>query len=276
MDDFAEQARFWRIPEGNCELLAARYSNQTFGRHCHERYAFGAITDGVEKLYYRGAHHLGTAGSLVTISPGEIHDGRPADDGGWRYRMLYVDTAWLNDQVLQDRVPGDHVHLFQQAFTSDRPLARYFLHVHQRIETSADSLERESLLLELLATLFQRQRVLGDSQVARERHAVRQIRQTLEREFERNISLEELGRLVGMDALYLIRVFKKEVGVAPHSYLIQQRIAQVQRLLRSGMGLADAALACGFCDQSHMTKAFKKVVGVTPRSFRAGLPTSID
>lgn len=54
-------SRFQRIPEGGCELLSARYSQQHFGRHSHDLYAFGVITHGVEKLYYRGAHHLGTA-----------------------------------------------------------------------------------------------------------------------------------------------------------------------------------------------------------------------
>ncbi|MCS5514726.1 AraC family ligand binding domain-containing protein [Pseudomonas qingdaonensis] len=70
-------SRFWRVPEGGCELLAARYSARAFGRHSHERYAVGVIGAGVEKLFYRGTQHLGTAGSIVTLTPGEMHDGVP-------------------------------------------------------------------------------------------------------------------------------------------------------------------------------------------------------
>ena len=62
-------SRFWRVPEGGCELLAARYSARAFGRHSHERYAVGVIGAGVEKLFYRGTQHLGTAGSIVTLTP---------------------------------------------------------------------------------------------------------------------------------------------------------------------------------------------------------------
>ena len=85
---------------------------------------------------------------------------------------------------------------------------------------------------------------------------------------DRHIPLEELAQLVDMDPLYLIRVFKKTVGVSPHSYQIQKRVAQVQNLLRTGASLAEASFSCGFFDQSHMTRAFKKVVGITPGSFR--------
>lgn len=66
----------------------------------------------------------------------------------------------------------------------------------------------------------------------------------------------------------MIRVFKNQLGISPHSYQIQNRVAQVQKLLRSGASLAQASLSCGFFDQSHMARAFKKVVGVTPGSFR--------
>ena len=75
---------------------------------------------------------------------------------------------------------------------------------------------------------------------------------------------------MALDPLYMIRVFKKSVGVSPHSYQIQRRVAHVQQLLRGGVSIAEASLRCGFFDQSHMTRAFKKVVGVTPGSFRKG------
>ncbi|MNG37101.1 HTH-type transcriptional activator RhaR [compost metagenome] len=65
-------------------------------------------------------------------------------------------------------------------------------------------------------------------------------------------------------------MFKKSVGISPHSYQIQVRVAHAQRLLRAGVGIADAAIACGFFDQSHLNRAFKKVVGLTPGSFRSG------
>ncbi|NWA01390.1 helix-turn-helix transcriptional regulator [Pseudomonas gingeri] len=261
-------SRFWRISEGDCELLSARYSSQSFGRHSHERYAVGVISGGVEKLYYRGGYYLGGQSSVVTISPGEIHDGLAGCDAGWMYRMLYIDPTWLNESVLGQRFAADHIHLFHQAITHDPNFAQVFLSAHRLIEQSGQTLERETTLLELVSQLFQRNGVGVVPSPAIERDAVTRIKQKLDDEFECNIPLEELARLVDMDPLYLIRVFRATVGVSPHQYQIQRRIARVQHLLRLGTGIAEASFACGFFDQSHMARAFKKVVGVTPGSFR--------
>ncbi|MFC3940423.1 AraC family transcriptional regulator [Pseudomonas gingeri NCPPB 3146 = LMG 5327] len=261
-------SRFWRISEGDCELLSARYSSQSFGRHSHERYAVGVISAGVEKLYYRGGYYLGGQSSVVTISPGEIHDGLAGCDTGWMYRMLYIDPTWLNETVLGQRVAADHIHLFHHAISHDPHFAQVFLRAHRLIEQAGQTLERETTLLELVSCLFQRDGVGIVPSPALERHAVTRIKQKLDDEFERNIPLEELARLVDMEPLYLIRVFRANVGVSPHQYQIQRRIARVQQLLRLGTGIAEASFACGFFDQSHMARAFKKVVGVTPGSFR--------
>ncbi|EKL8567085.1 AraC family transcriptional regulator [Pseudomonas aeruginosa] len=261
--------KFRRIPEGDCELLSARFSNHTFGRHSHDRYAVGVITGGVERMYYRGRYCLGGTGSVVTISPGEIHDGLPAHEQGWMYRMLYLDPQWLN-RTLMPKQADDYIHLFKEAFDQQPELADTFSHHHQVIESSQCSLERESLLLELVTQLFERRAASLTSVDALEKQAVRRVRCRLEDDFDKPVTLEQLAQMVDLDPLYLIRVFKKNVGVSPHSYLIQVRVAQVQRLLRAGVSIADAALACGFFDQSHMTRAFKKVVGITPGGFRIG------
>lgn len=266
----ADFSQFWRIPEGNSELLSARYSQQPFGRHCHERYAIGVISHGAERLYYRGAHHLGGAASVVTLTPGEIHDGLPGSAEGWAYRMLYIDPTWLNEVVLRGRFGREHVHLFRDALTVDPLFARTFLQRHQLIEHSPPSLERETLLLDLLDQLFQRTATGRQDSDAREREAVKRIKHRLDQQFDQTLSLDELARHAGLDPLYMIRVFKQSVGISPHSYQIQKRIARVQALLRGGSGLAEAAFACGFFDQSHMARAFKKVVGVTPGRFRLG------
>lgn len=259
---------FWRIPEGNCELLSARYTTQSFGRHSHDRYAVGVINGGVEKLYYRGGYALGGVGSVVTITPGEIHDGLPGHDNGWMYRMLYLDPDWVNRAVFQGRVASDHIHLFQEALSSNPGFAQTFLQLHQLIEQTPPGLQRESILLELVCQVFERSGAPALSALPSEQQAVKRIKHKLEDDFDQDIPLEALAQLVNLEPLYLIRVFKKHVGVSPHSYQIQKRIAHVQKLLRAGAGLTEAACAGGFFDQSHMARAFKKVVGMTPGSFR--------
>lgn len=262
--------RFTRIPEGECELLSARYSTQTFGRHAHDRYAVGVISGGVEKLFYRGSYCLGGAGSVVTLTPGEIHDGLPGNDQGWMYRMLYLDPQWVNRSVFQGRFSDEHVHLFQSALSQAPDFARGFLHQHRLIEQAGPGLEREIVLLDLVAQLFERSGAPVAQVNTTELHAVQRVKKKLEEAFQEHIPLEELAQLANLDPLYLIRVFKKSVGISPHRYQIQKRVARVQQLLRSGSSLVEASFMCGFFDQSHMSRAFKKVVGITPGSFRNG------
>lgn len=276
MDDLAhlpadkDFMSFRRIPEGGCELLSARFSRQAFGRHSHDYYAFGVISSGAEKLFYRGAYAVGGPGNVVTLSPGEIHDGLPGHDSGWAYRMLYLDPVWVSRHLLDEADSGEAIHLFKSAMQHTPALAQHFVQQHRLLEQSANPLERETALLDLLSQLFERNGVQPSRPAdnAAEPWAVSQIRHKLDTDFAQDITLAELANLVGLDPLYLIRVFKKHVGVSPHSYQIQKRVGQVQALLRAGRPLAEASTACGFFDQSHMSRAFRKVVGITPGKFR--------
>jgi AraC-like DNA-binding protein len=60
------------------------------------------------------------------------------------------------------------------------------------------------------------------------------------------------------------------MGMPPHAYQTARRIAQAQVLLRQGLAPAAVASDCGFADQSHLTRAFKRVVGVPPGLYRLG------
>ena len=84
-----------------------------------------------------------------------------------------------------------------------------------------------------------------------------------------DICLDDLAALTGLTAKHFARAFRQSTGLPPHHYLIVQRIETAKRHLdRASPGLADIALACGFADQSHFTATFRRVVGVTPGTWR--------
>ena len=87
----------------------------------------------------------------------------------------------------------------------------------------------------------------------------------------REISLGDIAAAASLSPFHLARVFKQALGVSPHQYLIQLRVNSARWLLSAGSGersLAELANAVGFADQSHLTRHFKRVLGVTPRQFR--------
>jgi AraC-like DNA-binding protein len=98
---------------------------------------------------------------------------------------------------------------------------------------------------------------------------LRRIREHIERQIERKISLSDLARLAGLSAGHFSRAFRSSVGVPPYRYLRQRRIAAGSRLIRdTDRPIAEIALSVGFSDQSHFTRAFVRVRGETPAAFR--------
>jgi AraC family transcriptional regulator len=89
--------------------------------------------------------------------------------------------------------------------------------------------------------------------------------------YARELSLGDIAGAAHLSPFHLARLFKQSLGVSPHQYLIQVRVNNARWLLSAGSGersLAEVASAVGFADQSHLTRHFKRVTGLTPRQFR--------
>jgi AraC family transcriptional regulator len=102
--------------------------------------------------------------------------------------------------------------------------------------------------------------------------AVAHALQFIHAHYTRDLSLNEIAKAVSLSPFHIARLFKQSLGVSPHQYLIQLRVNSARSLLAAGSGersLAEVASAVGFADQSHLTRHFKRIVGVTPRQFRA-------
>jgi AraC family transcriptional regulator len=81
--------------------------------------------------------------------------------------------------------------------------------------------------------------------------------------------LKEVARECGLSVAHFSRAFRRTLGVAPHNWLIEQRIVLSKEKLRDDrLSLTDIAAECGFCDQSHFTHHFTRIVGVSPGVWR--------
>src|SRR4051812_5865391 len=85
----------------------------------------------------------------------------------------------------------------------------------------------------------------------------------------RDTSLSEPAALCGLSRSYFIRAFKQITGLPPHRWLLSQRVKRAQELLRgSKLPIVEIAVACGFADQSHLTRVFSKALGISPAAWR--------
>jgi AraC-like DNA-binding protein len=95
------------------------------------------------------------------------------------------------------------------------------------------------------------------------------VRDYLRAQVNQPVSVEELARLSGLSASYLVRTFHYEFGLPPHAYHLRVRLAAACKLLTLGRAIASVAYECGFADQSHLSRRFKAVYGVTPAAWTA-------
>jgi len=85
----------------------------------------------------------------------------------------------------------------------------------------------------------------------------------------RDLRLWELAQIAGMSPNYFCELFKASTGIPPYRYILRRRIERAKQYLRDPkITLACAGAAVGFADQSHFTKVFRRIVGVTPMRFR--------
>jgi AraC-like DNA-binding protein len=91
------------------------------------------------------------------------------------------------------------------------------------------------------------------------------------------VSLDDLARLAGLSNGHFCRAFKQTFGVSAHAYLMRRRIEFAQgAMLKTRLPLSEIALTCGLSDQSHFTRAFRRIVGETPNAWRRARRDALD
>lgn len=100
----------------------------------------------------------------------------------------------------------------------------------------------------------------------------RQLKQAqafLEAHLSENLSLGDLAASCSLSAAHFARAFRRSTGMPPHRFLMERRVSRARELLvHTSLPLSDIAILCGFADQAHLTKVFRRVLGVTPGSLR--------
>ena len=250
------------------DLLHARVA-QAFAPHVHEAFALGACTDGLEAISYRGGLHYAGPGSVVILEPGEPHTGGPAAGPGFVYRVMYPGADLLAD--------GLPVPRFPEPVVMDPELAGGLRRVHAALSQDPEPLEAESRLSWLLGELVRRHAspapgldgpagcLPGASRVAR------QVMNRLADQLVGPPALADLAAEAGLSRYQLLRSFRAEVGMPPYAWLAQHRVARARLLLDRGHRPAEAASLAGFADQAHLTRWFRRVVGVTPGTYAASV-----
>ena len=256
-------ARIWQAGDlGGLELLKATLTEFAFHPHAHEEYFIALTEAGRCTPTYRGDRHAIGPGDLIVLNPEEAHAGGPPAAAFWAYRALY-----LSPDLMRQVTAGPAAPRFGGDTVRDRDVAARLRRFHRLSEQPGSGLlEREACLAEALLLLAGRyaagQQAAGPP--GREPRAVRLSREYLEEHAQENVTLQALARSAGLSAFHLCRVFREAVGMPPHAYQTQVRVRRAKSLLRAGQPITLTAAEAGFYDQAHLTRHFKRIVGLTP------------
>ena len=246
-DEGPDAVQAWRpAPVGGLFLSGRtqRYAVEPAGN-----WVIGAVTSGHLRAGGKDRREMFGPGDLC-IWPGDAaHDGDSPDGGGWNARLIILDAE------LMAEVPAGTTHRRQ-----DSRLFAGFVRLHEASQNAEDTIESE-----LLDWLDELAGPVSDGGGGRTpSRAVRLALQMLDDELTDPMSLDALAAATATDKYSLAKSFKRELGVAPHRYLIGRRVAVAQRGLAAGLSISEAALAAGFFDQSHLNRHFTRRLGFTP------------
>lgn len=97
----------------------------------------------------------------------------------------------------------------------------------------------------------------------------RRVRRYIEKAFSERINIDELAEITRLSTSYFSAAFRATFGTSPHDYISRRRIDHAKQLmLNTDTPLCEIALDCGFADQSHLCRVFRRFTGQTPATWR--------
>jgi AraC-like DNA-binding protein len=248
------------------ERIEAFFHGHAYDAHRHDTYALGLTLSGVQSFDYRGSRRDSTAGQAIILHPDEVHNGRSGIEAGFRYRMLYLEPRMVR-QALGKRAKA--LPFVPAGVSADPRLVRAVSRALADLDGAPCGLEVDDIVLGLSeAMLAQDPSLCQDSHGGVSFDAAERARQFLDNNLDRSVQSPELEAVAGLDRFTLARHFRASFGTSPYNYLVMRRLDRARSLLATDRGLVDIACACGFADQSHMTRQFRRAYGMTPGRWR--------
>jgi AraC-like DNA-binding protein len=266
--DTRNTTKYWWDPHiSGLSLMCADFTSHDYAAHTHDAFVIAVTELGGAQVRSRGVVEPACPSRLFVSNPEEPQSSWMGDSRRWRYRSMYL-TQPAIDVVARGLGIGAVPH-FAGNFVADADLTERFAVLHRALEGGGDRFGEHELLIGTFGHLFRRHGSGGGriECAPRDRTMVLKIADVMRERFADSLLLEDLAAIAGLTVFQLIGLFKRTIGTTPHVYLTHVRLNAACRLLRRGLPIAEAATAAGFCDQSALTKHFKRCYGMTPLQF---------
>lgn len=229
-------------------------SGARLAAHAHPSAYFCLVRRGGFRERWRHGSADQSSGDVIFRAAAEEHENLFGADGARCFNVAL-------DAPLVDGLAPEA----DRARLGSEPVRAILARLCREVSSRAPSpLVAEGLVYQALGEAFQRDAPDG-------RDWLDHVRETIESRFDQPLSVGALAAEVGVHPAHLSRAFHRRFGAPVLSYVRTTRVRAARAMLRdSGRALADVAALTGFADQSHLTRVFKRVTGLTPARYRRG------
>ncbi len=239
---------------------------QKFPNHFHEYYVIGFVESGKRHLTCKNREYIIDAGDLLLFNPFDNHACRQVDDKTLDWRSININESVMRETVRQ--ITGmDYLPQFTPTAVHQSESLLLLRELHELIMEQREDFKKEEVFFFLIEQLISEYTDPVKESLSEVSEEIQKSCTYMENHYEDLITLENLSKLSGLNKYTLLRNFTKQRGVTPYQYLEAIRISEAKKLLEKGNDPLEAAMKTGFTDQSHFTKFFKKLIGLTPRQY---------
>lgn len=265
MNFLREKREFQYISELGVELCHFENITQSFPTHFHEHYTIGVLTKGTWLSVSETEEVPASSGTAILINPYESHSCKQLVDGDFEYFGINITP----DNIKKIIMAGNQSYepfLFWRSSCQDLKIKKLFLDVFSR--NIQDPLVIQEKIFYLLETLMQLDAKRAPVEKDISERTIRAIAKMLDLNYNQRFSLDDLSTKFGGSKYQILRSFTKCIGLSPYRYLESIRINHAKAFLQAGVKPIDVCYDVGFADQSQFTKAFKRIIGVTPKQYQ--------
>lgn len=194
---------------------------------------------------------------------------------------LCLEDAFLREVARSVEVDPEGMEIVPLLGERDPRIEQIGLLLKEEIEAEGllgGRLYAESLATALAISLIRDHSSLGRKaarKAARERggglprRALKEVIDYIGDNLQKDLTLAEMAGVAHMSPYHFSRLFKESTGLTPHRYVIERRVQRAEELLGSNaLPIAEIALLCGFANQGHLNRHFKRLLGVSPKALR--------
>jgi len=246
----------------NTFIESVQNTSINYNKHFHNTYSIGLTYSGLIQVKYANKTVDSYRYSVRVTNPGDVHSAEVDS----LTHASFCPKVDLVSKVYEDMCGYKKIPFFENYLVEDKIL---FVKLHNFFCSyfeKKDFLIVETNLIEVLSYMIKNYTIFTKpyTDIFCDKKIIKNTYEFINDSIDINFSLDELASNVGLSKYYFIRIFKKEFGLSPYEFILNERVNRAHELIQKGMSISEASFQVGFTDQSHFTKNSKKFFAHTP------------